>query len=84
MVQIAMLVCGIAAGLVSKSWRQAAVITAAVFTAVLVPQTLMVASRTDEDITVGYWVIQALSLTVGLGIPAALVAVRHRRRNVLA
>jgi len=79
-----MLVCGIAAGLLSKSWRQAAAITAAVFVAVLVPQTIIVESRTDEDITVGYWVIQALSLTVGLGIAAALVAVRHRRRNALA
>jgi hypothetical protein len=83
MVQIAMLVCGIATGLACRSWRQAMVITLAVFAAVLAVQTPVVASddgfRTAADVII-YCVIQAVSLAVGLGVARVLFNRRQRRR----
>lgn len=47
MVQIAMLVCGVATGLKCRTWKQAAVITLVVFAVVMVPQTILVASDAE-------------------------------------
>jgi hypothetical protein len=81
MVQVAVLVAGIAAGLRSSTWRRAAMITVAVFIAVLVVQTILVAS--DESIGWIYWMVQVVSLAVGLAIARALVVRRgHQRATV--
>jgi hypothetical protein len=81
MVQIAMLVCGIAGGLACRSWRQASVITLIVFAVTLAVQTPIVASdgglETAVDVLV-YSLIQAVSLAVGLGIARLLVRRRAR------
>jgi hypothetical protein len=83
MVQIAMLVCGIAAGLLCKSWKQAVVVIGAVFAVGLVPQTISVAHMKGEDIGPIYWAIQVVSLAVGLGL-ARLLLTRRLRRSVAA
>lgn len=46
-------------------------------------KTLIVASRADEDLTVGYWVIQIVSVVFGLGI-ARLAVGRRQHRQVVA
>lgn len=83
MVQIAMLVCGVATGLACRSWRQAMVIILAVFAVVLAVQTPAVASEdgfeTAVDVII-YCVIQAVSLAVGLGLARVLFGRRQRRR----
>jgi hypothetical protein len=84
MVQVAMLVCAIAAGVFGRSWRQVAVITTVVFVAVVVPQTISVESRPDEAIGAGYWVIQAVSLGLALGATRVLVARRANRTAVVS
>ncbi len=82
MVLIAMLVCGIATGLACRMWRQAVVITLAVFAVGLAVQTPIVASEggfeTAVDVVV-YCLIQAVSLAVGLGIARVLLGRRQRR-----
>ena len=82
MVQIAMLVCGIATGLACRSWRQAWIILLAVFAVTLAVQTPSVASEghlhTAVDV-VSYTLIQAASLGIGLAISRALVRRRERR-----
>jgi hypothetical protein len=83
MVQVAMLVCAIATGMFCKDWRQATVVTTVVFVAVLVPQTISVGSRDNETISAGYWVIQAVSLGVALGVARLLVARRVNRNAVV-
>ena len=79
MVQIAMLVGGVATGLLCKTWKQAAIIVGAVFAVGLVPQTIAVANTKGEDIGVIYWVIQIVSLAAGLGLARFLVARRQRQ-----
>ena len=82
MVQIAMLVCGIATGLACRTWRQALGITLAVFAVALAVQTPVVASEggweTGVDVVV-YWLIQAVALAIGLGFARVLHRRRHRR-----
>lgn len=83
MVQIAMLVCGIATGLACRTWQQALRITLAVFAVVLAVQTVAVASedgfQTATDVVI-YALIQVVSLVIGPGIARALVRRRDRRR----
>lgn len=83
MVQIAMLVCGVATGLACRTWQQALRITLAVFGLVLAVQTVAVASEdgfdTATDVAI-YVLIQIVSLAIGLGIARALVRRRERRR----
>lgn len=82
MVQIAMLVCGIAAGLTCSTWRKAVLITLAVFALGLTVQTPAVASdsgfESGTDVVV-YVLIQAVSLAIGLGTARALFGRRQRR-----
>lgn len=82
MVQIAMLVCGIATGLACRTWQQALRIILAVFVVVLAVQSVAVASEAFEAATdvVIYTLIQIVSLAIGLGIARALVRHRDRRR----
>lgn len=82
MVQIAMLVCGVATGLTCRSWRQATVITLVVFAVAMVPQTIAVGSDANEDLGPIYWLIQAVSLAIGLGIARFLLGRRQRRAAV--
>lgn len=83
MVQIAMLVCGVAAGLKCRTWKQAALIILAVFVVVMVPQTIAVGSDAGENLGPIYWLIQLVSIGVGLGI-ARLLINRRARREVVA
>ncbi len=84
-VQIAMLVCGVATGLACRTWRQTVLITLAVFAVGLAVQTPAVASEsgfeTAGDVVI-YSLIQAVSLAVGLGIAWALLRRRQRRGAV--
>lgn len=82
MVQIAMLVCGVATGLACRAWRQTVLITLVVFAVGLAVQTPLVAS--DSGLETGldwvtYVVIQVVSLAVALGISRALLGRRQRR-----
>ncbi len=83
MVQIAMLVCGVATGLACRTWQQALRIALAVFGLVLAVQTVAVASEegfeTATDVVI-YVLIQIVSLAIGLGIARVLVRRRERRR----
>jgi hypothetical protein len=83
MVQIAMLVSGVATGLACKTWQEALRMTLVVFAVVLAVQTLAVASEDGfaaaTDVVI-YALIQAVSLAIGLGIARALVRRRDRRR----
>jgi hypothetical protein len=82
MVQIAMVVCGVATGLACRSWRQAVVITLVVFAVTVAVQTPSVRSEGDLHTTadfVVYPLIQAVSLAVGLGIARFLIHRRQRR-----
>ena len=82
MVQITVLIAGVAAGLFSGSWRQAWLITLIVFVATSAVQTPMVISGDDIDSPFVYWSIQALTLVVGVGLARALFARRHRQAQV--
>ena len=83
MVQIAMVVFGIATGLGCRHWRQAQMIILAVFVVGLAGQTPSVASEGDlhtgMDIVV-YTIIQAVSLVIGLAVARTLLRRRERRR----
>lgn len=82
MVQLAMLVSGIALGLRGRDWRQAVSVILVLFLVVVVLQTIF---AVDEDDVVGtggwliYIAIQAASLAVGLLIARVLIARRRRR-----
>lgn len=78
MVQIAVLIAGVAAGIFSRSWRQAWLITLIVFLATSAVQTPMVVADDEIDSPFVYWSIQALTLVVGLGLARALSARRRR------
>jgi cell shape-determining protein MreD len=82
MVQIAMLVSGIATGLACRSWRQAWVIILALFAVTVAVQTPLVAAdnhlETSADF-VSYTVIQAVSLAIALFIARACIRRRERR-----
>ena len=78
MVQIAVLIAGVAAGMFSRSWRQAWLITLIVFVATSAVQTPMVVANDEMDSPFVYWSVQALTLVVGLGLARALSARRRR------
>ncbi len=82
MVQIAVLIAGVAAGLFCRSWRQAWLITLIVFAAASAVQTPMVIASDDIDSPFVYWSVQALTLVVGIGLARALLARRQRRVQV--
>ena len=82
MVQIAVLIAGVAAGLFSRSWRQAWLITFVVFVATSDVQTPLVLAYDEIDSPFIYWIIQELTLGVGVGRARALFARRHRQAQV--
>jgi len=77
-----MLVCGVVAGLKCRTWKQAVLIILAVFAAVMVPQTIAVGSEAGEDLGPIYWLIQLVSVGVGLGIARLVINLRARREAV--
>lgn len=79
MVQMAVLIAGVAAGLFCRSWRRAWLITLIVFVATSAVQTPLVITGDDIDSPFVYWSIQALTLVVGIGLARALLARRQRR-----
>lgn len=69
MVQLAMLLFGVPIGyFVSRSQQTALLVTTAVAVVILIPQTIWVNSDNPKDINDGYWLIQAITLAVGLGL----------------
>ena len=79
MVQIAVLIVAVAAGVFSKTWRQARLITVAAFLVTSAVQTPMVLASDDIESPIVYWGIQVLTLAVGVGISWAIFARRQRR-----
>jgi hypothetical protein len=79
MVQITVLIVAVAAGLFSRTWRQAWVITLVAFIVTSAVQTPMVVASDDIDNPVVYWAVQALTLAVGIGLAGVLVARKRRR-----
>ncbi len=79
MVQVTMLIAGVATGLLSRSWRQAWVITVTAFLVMSAVQTPLVLANDDIDSPSVYWTIQAASLVIALGIARALHARRQGR-----
>ena len=79
MVQIAVIVVALAAGMFARSWHQAWIIVVATFIVTSAIQTPMVIANDDIDSPAVYWGVQALTLVVGLGIARALQARRARR-----
>ena len=84
MVQITVLVVAVAAGLLSRTWRKAWLITLVAFIAMSAVQTPMVIASDDIDSPFVYWSVQALTLAVGIGLAWALFAHRQRRAGRLA
>jgi uncharacterized membrane protein YjjP (DUF1212 family) len=84
MVQFAVLVAGVAAGLFSRRWKQAWIITVVTFVVTSAVQTPLVVAGDDIESPLVYWSIQALTLLVGLGLARALFAVRAARRRASA
>ncbi len=81
MVQLAMLLFGFPIGyFVSRSKRAALLVTTAVALVLLIPQTFWVNSDNPSDINDGYWLIQVISLAVGLGLTLLGRRVRQNRR----
>jgi cytochrome bd-type quinol oxidase subunit 2 len=83
MVQIAMLVAGVAAGLMAKSWRRVVRITVLVLAITLVVQTVVVAAENELETAKDhliYWPVQLISFLVALGIARFLMGRRSRQR----
>jgi hypothetical protein len=78
MVQIAALLFAAPLGYFCKTRRQGLAFYG-LLTAVLLPiQTLWILSDSPDDVNVGYWVIQVLTLAVGLGLNALCARLRER------
>lgn len=84
MVQITVLIVAVAAGLFSRTWRRAWLITLIAFIATSAVQTPMVIASDDIDSPFVYWSVQALTLAVGVGLAWALFGGRRRRAGRLA
>ena len=84
MVQITVLIVAVAAGLFSRTWRRAWLITLIAFIATSAVQTPMVIASDDIDSPFVYWSVQALTLAVGVGLAWALFARRRHRAGRLA
>ncbi len=81
MVQLAMLLFGFPIGyFVSRSQQVALLVTTAVALVILIPQTIWVNSDNPNDINGGYWIIQAITLAVGLGLTLLGRSLRRKRR----
>ncbi len=76
MVQMAMLLFGFPIGFFGRwSRRSALVVTTALFLIILIPQTVLVSADNPDEPNLGYWIIQAITLAVGL----ALTLLGHQR-----
>lgn len=82
MVQLTMLIAGVATGLLSRTWRQAWVVTVTAFVVMSAVQTPLVLATNDIESPLVYWTIQAASLAVALGV--ARVLLRRRQGRVQA
>ena len=81
MVQLAMLLFGFPIGyFLSRSQQVALLVTTAVAVVLLIPQTMWVNSDNPNDINGGYWIIQAITLAVGLGLTLLGRRLRQNRR----
>jgi len=79
MVQIAALLFAAPLGYFCKTRRQGLAFYG-LLTAVLLPiQTLWILSDSPDDINDGYWLIQVLTLAVGIGLNALGARLRERR-----
>ena len=78
MVQIAVLIVAVAAGVFCKTWRQARLITLVAFVVTSLIQTPMVIASDDIDSPFVYSAVQALTLVLGIGICWAVFAGRRR------
>lgn len=79
MVQIATLLLAGPLGYFCRSRRKGLVIWLLAVAVTLPIQTLWILSDSPDDVNVGYWVIQALTLAVGLGLNALGARLRERR-----
>lgn len=86
MVQIAMLIFAFPLGLLR--WRRGAayLVTAAVFVAVLIPQTIDTRNNHSSSYNASYWVVQAITFAVAVGLVtwASTLSSRRRARRVEA
>jgi len=64
----------------SRSQQVALLVTTAVALVILIPQTMWVNSDNPNDINGGYWIIQAITLAVGLGLTLLGRRLRQNRR----
>lgn len=79
MVQLTMLIAGVATGLLSRTWRQAWVITVTAFVVMSAVQTPLVLADNDIDSPLVYWSVQAASLAIALGIARLFFGRRQGR-----
>ena len=79
MVQIATLLLAGPLGYFLQSRKKGLVIWLLAVAVTLPVQTLWILSDSPDDVNVGYWVIQALTLAVGLGLNALGARLRERR-----
>ncbi|EFC79448.1 hypothetical protein [Parafrankia sp. EUN1f] len=81
MVQIAMLLFTVPFGIFIANRRTAYLAAAILFAVVFAVQTVVVAVDTPDDINVLYFVLNAATLAVGLGLTAGGLALGRRRRT---
>jgi predicted tellurium resistance membrane protein TerC len=80
-VQIAVPVLAIIAGLLSRTWQRARLITIIGFMVTTAVQTPMVIASDDIESPLVYWSIQVLTLLVGLGLAWAAFTRKQRRAS---
>jgi lipid-A-disaccharide synthase-like uncharacterized protein len=81
-VPVAMLLVALPAGLFAHTLRQALAITLAVFAALLIVQSIVVASSSTDALPAVYWIVQVVSLAVGLALLRLGVFLRSRRATI--
>jgi hypothetical protein len=78
-VPLVMLLVPLPVGLFSRTGRRALTVTLAVFAAVLIVQSIVVASSSPDRLPAAYWVVQVVSLAVGLTLARLGGVLRARR-----
>ncbi|OHV30349.1 MULTISPECIES: hypothetical protein [Pseudofrankia] len=81
MAQIAMLLLTVPLGIYLANRRTAYLATIILFAVVLAAQTIVVHADTPSDINWTYWLLNAATLAVGLGLTTAGLALGRRRRT---
>lgn len=79
MIPLAMLLIPLPVGLLARSRRQALTITLAVYASLLIVQSIVVASSASDSLPPAYWLVQMLSLGVGLALLHLGLLLRARR-----